>query len=262
VQHHWAHAVSLLIDNEIDESVVLTLDGLGYGSDGKFWGGEVLASNFDSFERIGHLEYIPLLGGDQATHDPRRLVFAIFKKFGKEKYFTDEEARILSKMMDKAPQSSSFGRVLDALSCYLDVCTKRTYDGEPAMKLEKYLANGKPKYPFDVEIKNGVVGTTDLFRQVDKMKKPITEKQKADISHSMVKTIVDGLTNIAIEYAENNGIESVGLTGGISYNIPITEMVEKQVKIAGLKLSVHNRVPNGDGGISIGQNVIVGHKFR
>ena len=262
VQHHWAHAVSLLIDNDIDESVVLTLDGLGYGSDGKFWGGEVLASNFDSFERIGHLEYIPLLGGDQATHDPRRLVFAIFKKFDEEKYFTDEEALILSKMMDKAPQSSSFGRVLDALSCYLDICTKRTYDGEPAMKLEKYLANGKPKYPFDAEIKNGVVGTTDLFRQADEIKKPITEKQKADISHSMVKTIVDGLTNIAIEYAENNGIESVGLTGGISYNIPITEMVEKQVKIAGLKLSVHNRVPNGDGGISIGQNVIVGHKFR
>ena len=262
VQHHWAHAASLLIDNEIDESVVLTLDGLGYGNDGKFWGGEVLASNFDSFERVGHLEYIPLLGGDQATHDPRRLVFAIFKKFGEEKYFTDEEARILSKMMHKAPESSSFGRVLDALSCYLNICTKRTYDGEPAMKLEKYLANGKPEYPFDVEVKNGIVGTTDLFRQIDEIKNPITEKQKADISHSIVKAIVDGLTNIAIEHAENNGIESVGLTGGISYNIPITEMVEKQVKKARLKFSVHNRVPNGDGGIAIGQNVIIGHKFR
>ncbi len=259
VQHHWAHAISLLVDNEIDESVVLTLDGLGYGNDGKFWGGEVLVSNFDTFKRIGHLEYISLLGGDKATYDPRRLVYAIFKKFDKEKYFTDKEALVLSKMMDKAPQSSSIGRVLDALSCYLDICKMRTYDGEPAMKLEKYLENGKPKYSFDIEVKNGIVGTTDLFRQVDEIKKPLTEKMKADISYSMVKMIVNSLTNIAIEHAGNSGIKSIGLTGGVSYNIPIIEMVEKQVKKAGLLLTCHNRVSNGDGGISIGQNAIVGH---
>ena len=102
-----------MVDNKLDESVVLTLDGLGYGSDGTFWGGEVLYSNFKEFERVGHLEYIPLLGGDQATRDPRRLVFAIFKKFGEEKFFTDNEAVILSKIMDKAPRISSLGRVLD-----------------------------------------------------------------------------------------------------------------------------------------------------
>ena len=116
VQHHWAHATSLLVDNNISESVVLTLDGLGYGSDGTFWGGEVLVADFEGFKRVGHLENIPLLGGDQATKDPRRLVFAIFKKFGREKYFVGDEAVILSKMMDKAPLSSSMGRVLDALS--------------------------------------------------------------------------------------------------------------------------------------------------
>jgi hydrogenase maturation protein HypF len=262
VQHHWAHAASLLLDNKLNESVVLALDGLGFGSDGTFWGGEVLVSGFDSFERVGHLEYIPLLGGDQATMEPRRLVFAIFKKFNEEKYFTGNEAAILSKMMDKSPQSSSFGRILDALSCYLDICTKRTYDGEPAMKLEKYLVNGSDKYSFDIEIKNGIVGTSDLFRQVEeKVKPPFTEIQKANISYSMVKTIVDKLVEIAVENAETNRIKSIGLTGGVSYNIPITEMVERQVKKAGLKLIVHNRVPNGDGGIAIGQNAIVGHKF-
>jgi len=77
----------------------------------------------------------------------------------------------------------------------------------------------------------------------------------------MVKSIINSLTNIAIEHAENSGIKSIGLTGGVSYNIPIIEMVEKQVKKSGLKLSCHNRVSNGDGGISIGQNAIVGHMF-
>jgi hydrogenase maturation protein HypF len=262
VQHHWAHAASLLVDNSIEESVVLTLDGLGYGSDGTFWGGEVLVSNFEDFRRVGHLENIPLLGGDKATIDPRRLVFAIFSRFGKEKYFTGSEANILNKMLDKAPLSSSLGRVMDALSCYLDICTKRTYDGEAAMKLEKYLANGKAKHSFDVKVRNGIVGTTDLFRQLEeKVKKPITEKQRADLSHSMIKSIIDNLTDIAIENAESIAIKNIGITGGVSYNIPITEMVEKRIKKAGLTLAVHNNVPNGDGGISIGQNVIAGHRL-
>jgi hydrogenase maturation protein HypF len=261
VQHHWAHAASLLVDREIDESVVLSLDGLGYGSDGTFWGGEVLSSNFEDFKRVGHLENIPLLGGDQATHDPRRLVFAIFKKFDKEMFFSGKEAEILSKLMDKSPQSSSLGRILDAIACYLNICTKRTYDGEPAMKLETYLAVGKPKHSFDVEVKDGVIGTVDLFRQLDeKIGGTLTEKDKADYVYSIVKTIVDELSNIAIENADSIVIKNVGLTGGVSYNIPITEMVESQVKKSGLDLIVHNRIPNGDGGISIGQNAIIGYK--
>jgi len=72
---------------------------------------------------------------------------------------------------------------------------------------------------------------------------------------------MDNLTNIAIENAEKKGIDNIGLTGGVSYNIPITEMVENQAKNADMKLTVHNRIPNGDGGISIGQNAIVGHKL-
>jgi len=263
VQHHWAHAVSLLVDRNIEESVVLTLDGLGYGGDGIYWGGEILTSNFEEFDRVGHLEYIPLLGGDQATRDPRRLVFAVFKKFGIEKFFSGNEAAILSKLMDKSPKSSSLGRLLDTLSCYLNICTKRTYDGEPAMKLEKYLSTGKAEYSFDCEVKNGVVGTIDLFRQLDeKIKnKSINEKEKADYVYSIVKTILDNLTNIAIEHADNIGINNIGLTGGVSYNIPIVEMIEKQVNKAKLELIVHNNVPNGDGGISIGQNAIIGNKL-
>ena len=262
VQHHFAHAASLLVDNNIDECVVLALDGLGYGDDGTFWGGEVLYSTLTDYKRIGHLEYIPLLGGDQATKDPRRLVFAIFDKLGKTKIFSGKEAEILSKLMDKSPLISSYGRVLDALSCYLNICCKRTYDGEPAMKLEKYLILGKPNYKFDTIVKNGVIGTVDLFRQLDEQfsKKP-SEKEKADYAYSFVKTISDSLAEIAIEHAENKGIKYVGLSGGVTYNIPITEMVEEKVKKSGLKLVVHNKVPNGDGGISIGQNIIIGNKI-
>jgi len=263
VQHHFAHAVSLLVDRNIDECVVLTVDGLGFGDDGNYWGGEVLYSNKEEYKRVGHLENIPLLGGDQAAIDPRRVVFAIFKRFGKEKFFEGEEATILSKMMDKSPQTSSFGRVLDALSCYLNICTKRTYDGEPAMKLEKYLAVGENKYSFDIQVKNGIIGTIDLFRQLDeKISKNPKEKEKADFAYSFVKSIVDKLTALAIESAKDEDIKNIGITGGVSYNIPIVEMVEKKLKQTNLNFVVHNRVPNGDGGIAIGQNAIIGNKIK
>lgn len=262
IQHHWAHAASLLVDRQINESVVLSLDGLGYGSDGNFWGGEVLHSTFDEFERVGYLENIKLLGGDAATHDPRRLVFAIFNNFDKEMFFKDKDADILTKMIPKSPVSSSMGRVLDALSCYLGICCKRTYDGEPAMKLEKYLVKGKSKYSFDLNIKDGVIQTIDLFRQLDEIIKPdYSEQDKADYANSFVKSITDGLSDLAINYAKENGIDNIGLTGGVSYNIPITEMVAKKAKKAKIKLTVHNRIPNGDGGIAIGQNAIIGNKL-
>jgi hydrogenase maturation protein HypF len=131
------------------------------------------------------------------------------------------------------------------------------------MKLEKYLAMGEPKYSFDIDIKNGVVGTVDLFKQLDDMiSKSLTEKDKADYAYSLVNAVMGGLSSVAIENAEKEGIKSIGLSGGVSYNIPITEMVEKQVNKAGLELVVHNHVPNGDGGIAIGQNVIVGNKLK
>jgi hydrogenase maturation protein HypF len=257
VQHHWAHAASLLIDNNLDEAVVLTLDGLGYGLDGDFWGGEVLYSNFERFKRIGHLQKIPLLGGDAATRDPHRLVYSIFKKFGKEIFFKDKEATILTKLMDNSPFSTSMGRILDALSCYLGICCERTYDGEPAMKLEKYLASGKSSYSFDVDTKDNIVGTIDVFRQLDeKIKKPLSNREKADFAYSFVKNITDELTNLAIYYANDKGVKHIGISGGVSYNIPITEMISEKVKKSDLKLVVHNNIPNGDGGIAIGQNTI------
>ena len=263
IQHHWAHAASLLIDNKIDKGIILTLDGLGYGDDGNFWGGEILYSTFKSYKRLGHLEYIPLLGGDKATKDPRRLVYAIFKNFGEEKYFKNQEANILNKLINKSPKTSSFGRFLDAVSCYLDICTKRTYSGEPAMKLEKYLEKGKANYSFDTKIQNNVVGTIDLFRQLDEIvKKPLTKKQKADLSYSLIKSVIDNLFEIIIKKADNYNIKNIGLTGGVSYNIPIVKMIEKNTKKAGLNLVVHNRIPNGDGGIAVGQNVIVGNIIK
>ena len=269
IQHHWAHAVSLMVDNKINEPIVaLTLDGTGYGDDNKIWGGEVLLSDYNSFERVGSLEEIPLIGGDVSVKDPGRIVFSLFEKAKMENNLFDKnKSGILRKMMKNSPLTTSFGRILDALSCYLDVCSKQTYDGEPAMRLEKYLENGRLKYDFDVDVVNRerkIVGTIDLFRQlVDYTKnKKISEQEKSDLSYSFVYYLLKELTRIAVEKADEKGIEYIGITGGVSYNTTITKIVESFVKKSNKKFLTHNNIPNGDGGISVGQNVVVGHKLK
>lgn len=269
IQHHWAHAASLMVDNGISEKIVcLTLDGAGYGSDGNIWGGEVLLASFIDFERIARLEYLPLIGGDKAVEDPRRVVFAIFEKLGyKSNYFDEDTSSVLRKAMKTSPMSCSFGRFLDAISCYLGVCCKKTYDGEPAIKLERFLNRGKKKFSFQGKIKESeikVIKTFPLFEELFGYtdNKILTDQEKYDLAYSMVSEAVESLVEVAGETAIERKISNIGITGGVAYNLPIVHMVREAVEKRGLKLLTHNQVPNGDGGISVGQNAIAGNLLK
>lgn len=266
VQHHWTHVTSLMADNEHEDPLVsLSVDGAGYGLDGKVWGGEVLYSQLDSFERLGHLEYVPLIGGDLATKEPKRIVFAIFQRLGMTKeYFSPQKTEIFIKAMEKSPQSCSLGRVLDALSSYLEICNVMTYDGEPAIKLERYLDIGEPKYEFQTEIEGSnpsVVRTLPLYERLDSIAKgkELTESEKANLARSFVEELMSKMVEVCVHEAEENGLKDIGLTGGVSYSLPIVRMVKELVERSKMNLILHNSVPNGDGGVSTGQNVIVGN---
>ncbi len=266
IQHHWAHAASLMVDNGLSEQIVcLTLDGAGYGSDGNIWGGEVLLASYQEFERIARLEYIPLIGGDKAVEDPRRIVFGISELLGIESHnFDDDVGFVLRKAVKNSPMSCSFGRFLDAISCYLGVCCKKTYDGEPAIKLERYLDGGEKRYDFQTERDEAgvkIIKTLPLFERLFEYSadKTLTEQVKSDLAYSMVSEVLEAMVEIAVEKAIEKGIPYLGITGGVSYNLPIVRMVREAVKKRGLTFITHNKVPNGDGGISVGQNAIAGN---
>ena len=251
VQHHWAHAASLMADNRIENVVALTLDGSGYGTDGTVWGGEVLSADFSSFSRVAKLEGIPLLGSEKALYDLRRLKFAINVMNGEENdSFSDSEASVLMKMMDKSVKCSSMGRLMDAVSYSLGVCSVRTYDGEPAMKLEPLLASGKLIPGFETEITGGAVKTADLFSKIKKGQDP------ADVAYSIIYNTMKCLTEKAIETADSEGIDSIGITGGVSYNSVVCKMFSEIAKASGHGLIFHDNIPNGDGGVSAGQVAI------
>jgi hydrogenase maturation protein HypF len=252
VQHHWAHAAALMLEAGVDEMVALTLDGTGYGSDGQAWGGEVLRADFGSFDRIAHLQGIPLLGGEMAVRDPRRLVFALEQMAGKRgSYFSDREAEVLRKIMATSAKTTSFGRVLDALSCYFGVCQKRTYDGEPAMKLERVLESGKRSVELRAERRGGEIGTVDLFQQMTS-----TPGSKEDLALSFVAALLESMVDAAAEEAGKRGLKSIGLTGGVSYNGVVSSLTKEMVEARGLRFACPDRLPNGDGGVSSGQCAI------
>lgn len=278
LQHHWAHGVSLMFDAGWDEQLMtLSWDGAGYGEDGTVWGGEVLLCEKDKFKRIGSLENIPLIGGDKATLEPNRLLFGIYSSLDMpeavEGLFPEKESEIFSKTLPRSPQTSSFGRVLDALASKLDICTWRTYDGEPAMRLEPYLS-GKREFEFEAAIESvsggefsgrEVVRTRCLFEQLhnEMQGKEITDSLKANLATSIVGTIVDGMVDLAAQKCHEMGVKGIGLTGGITYNLPINDMVRTRMeKYPELELVLHHRIPNGDGGISVGQNVIAANLLK
>ena len=258
VQHHWAHAAALMLEAGQDEMVVLTLDGTGYGTDGQAWGGEVLRADLGSFDRVAHLQGIPLLGGEMAVRDPRRLVFALDEMAGRPgPYFNDRDAAVLRKIMAESPTTTSFGRIMDALSCHFEICQKRTYDGEPAMKLEALLERGRPVDGLRAERRNGVVMTVPLFQRLRE-----TGGRPEDLALSYVAALLDSMVEAAAEEAERNGLTSIGLTGGVSYNGVVSSLVQDMVEKRGLRFVCPDRLPNGDGGISSGQCAIALNKVQ
>jgi len=251
IQHHWAHAASLLADNREEECVAISVDGTGYGADGNAWGGEILLADLEGYERIAHLQNIPLLGSEKALYDLRRLKFAIDEMNGTpSELFNDRDSEVLRKMTRSSVRTSSLGRLLDALAFTLGVCEHRTYDGEPAMKMEPLLSRGKMIDGFETELRGKEIMTAGLFPRIDR------KSDRNDTAYSIIRNVVDVMTMTACDAAESAGINKIGLTGGVSYSAPICSMITEEVNKRGLDLLVHRNVPNGDGGISVGQAAI------
>ena len=288
IQHHWAHAASLMLDADVTDPIIaLTLDGAGYGPDNIVWGGEVLLSRFTDYEHLGSLELIPLLGGDKSVYEPQRLVSGIYEKLSLNSdelnYFPTKVNEVFRKMLETSPLTSSLGRVLDALAAYFGIAIKRTYEGEPAMKLERYLASGREtdQYKFETKITADDstnlrrVLTLPLFKQLFdyvgvRSPEGLPNEEKANLCTGFVREVMRSLVQVGFDAAKVLDIKYLGLSGGVTYNIPIIEMIRREVadkKESGevsedLQLLTHSRLPNGDGGISAGQNAIAGHLLR
>jgi hydrogenase maturation protein HypF len=211
-----------------------------------------------------------MVGRDLATYHPSRMAAGILhKKMDVTEWLMSNsihlphgkrEAEVILKQLDKGskPKTTSCGRVLDAISALLGICYERTYEGEPAMKLESAALEGKDRLNLAPRYNGNVLDTTSLVHEI------FTKKDSfslADLACSAQSYLARGLAQLATEEAERLQVKHVGFSGGVSYNEYITATMRRAVEGMGIKFLVHHKIPAGDGGTSFGQTIVAGfHK--
>lgn len=277
IQHHYAHILACLADNNILNQEVLGVawDGTGYGLDGTIWGGEFLQltpSESSQFTRIAYYELFPLVGGDQAVKEPRRSALGLlYKLFGNNIFqenhpyfyllknlFSQQELLIFSQMLTKklnTPLTSSVGRLFDGVSALLNLYPKVTFEGQGAMALE-YKINPKIQDFYDFEIVN-LANTTNFNQFVIKWQKIIKEILE-DLSKNQSLSIISSkfhntLTEIIVKIAQEIKIKNIVLTGGCFQNKYLLEQAIIKLEKANFIPYWHHKIPPNDGGISVGQ---------
>jgi hydrogenase maturation protein HypF len=264
VQHHFAHAASCLAELNVDHSVCIVCDGFGYGLDGKAWGGEVIVKA-RNFERAAHLEEQLLVGMDAATRQPARIAAAVLaKEWGMEKIgkalaniVRERELNVWLAQIEQrfnVIESSSCGRVLDACAALLGICTERTYEGEPAMKLESVALNANKAAELPIEFKKHakkrVLLTTPLIEEAARLK--LKGVRRAEIALGIHKALAYGLTELALK-CKAEYYEQICFSGGVAYNQLFHKFIKERLKDTNVKLYSNTHVPAGDGGVCLGQ---------
>jgi hydrogenase maturation protein HypF len=280
VQHHYAHMLALMADNSLplDSQILgIALDGVGYGSDGTVWGGELFDSSYFGYERVGHLLLQPMPGGDIASKVPSRMVLGIlFERLGRaelEKLHLafpqgSMEFSTVMKQLEtgvNVVRSSSTGRVLDAAAALLGICEVRTYEGEPAMKLES--AAKKSTHVVDLPVvfkkeKNSgvpVLDTTELLLGVYELS---GKYSPYDLAFAVEESLAKGVSELAVSLAAKRGLDKIGFSGGVAYNDHITSCIAGTVQEAGFEFVSHRQLPCGDGCISFGQALAAGLRVK
>jgi hydrogenase maturation protein HypF len=276
VQHHHAHVVSCMVDNGVQEDVIgVALDGTGYGTDGRIWGGEFLVAGYEGFRRVGHLRYVPLPGGDAAIRRPYRIaVSQLYSLLGDEGLeealpflgpVDPEELSIVKQQIEKginAPLTSSCGRLFDAVSALVGFRGDATYEGQAAVQLEMMAYDGEEgaSYPFSIsEVEEvGVIELEEMWRGIlDDLRAQAPAPTVAMRFHNTVAQMIVGMCR---RVAGESGLQRVALSGGCFQNRLLLAKATRGLEDAGLEVLTHTRVPCNDGGVSLGQAVVADHK--
>ncbi len=274
VQHHHAHIVSCLADNDVEGPVIgVAFDGTGYGADGKIWGSEFLVANYQHYWRTAHFEYLPLPGGALAIKKPYRTAAGYLMAFGINlneslplaRYLNNEELVVIKNQIDKninSPLTSSMGRLFDAVAALIGVRDVIQYEAQAAIELEvmaRQFESDIGLYPFSTVEQDG----TTVIRVHDLLTTIISDlSRKASPSIIAVKfhnTVAKMTLDICRKISARTGIKEVALSGGVFQNRLLLRKTISLLESVGLTVYTHRQVPCNDGGISLGQAVIANH---
>jgi len=266
VQHHHAHIASVMAEHGLDGTrpvIGVAFDGTGYGSDGAVWGGEVLVADYAGFERVGHLAYVPLPGGDATVHRPYRMALAHLSAAGVA--WTDDLPCVATCAADEravlehqlrtglgCTPTSSMGRLFDAVSSLAGVRHVADYEGQAAIELEGCsrsveAADGAYRFgePMDA---------TPVIRAV-------ANDVRTGVPSSLIgarfhSAVVDLVATVARRARAETGLSTVALSGGVFQNALLLTGACRVLRREGFTVLRHRVVPPNDGGLALGQLMI------
>jgi hydrogenase maturation protein HypF len=291
ILHHHAHIASCMAENGINSPVIgVVLDGTGWGNDGNIWGGEYVVADYNSFTRSAHLEYLPLAGGDTATKRPYRITAGYllsllgdkaldkaislspqyYNRFNGESTesfhsaLSPTECKIIKQQIQKkinTPQTSSMGRLFDAVSALIGVREVIDYEGQAAIELEMAAHAVEEhsdigSYPYAIVDSDGmqIIKLADLFSAIIE---DIAGKQpRESIAMKFHRTVANMSVDICRHLSEQTGIKKVALSGGVFQNRLLLRQLTALLEKDGFHVITHRLVPCNDGCISLGQAVI------
>ena len=270
IQHHYAHCYSVMAENGLRTAIGASFDGTGYGEDGAIWGGEFVHVDGSNPCRKGHLSYINLVGGDEAAKNVIQTMKCYIGECITRGLIDGEQASedATLKMLMAAQKtgvgsfdSSSMGRLFDAVSALLGVCDYNTYEGECAVNLEKcawsFIESGEKSYPeFEFEFKNEngqmIFDQIGLFKDIYLCYNTKTQTREA-IAYGFHMAVVNMIVKAFDIMRDETGIQTACLSGGVFNNRIILSKSIEMLRDKGFEAKWNRKVPLGDGGISLGQ---------
>jgi hydrogenase maturation protein HypF len=267
VQHHHAHIASCMADNGVDGEVIgVAMDGLGFGTDGRLWGGEFLVANFARAERVAHLEYTPMPGGTKAIREPWRMAMSyLHRALGDEVLDLDLDfvrrrdrrmwarlRRIIEQGMN-SPETSSMGRLFDAVASLTGMRDVAHYEGQAAIELEM-MADESQGGSYEFDYSGEIIEPAPVIRDIVA---DLVRRVHATVIAAKFHNAVASLTfQVARRIRAERGLHRVALSGGVFQNRLLLKRTTRLLEAAGFEVFTHSRVPPNDGGIALGQAVV------
>ncbi len=274
VQHHHAHIAACMAENGRSAPVIgLSCDGTGYGDDGASWGCEVLLADLRGYDRMGHLRYMPLIGGDAAASETwRPALAALHDVFGSDCLgmakncgidVPEQRLKTALEMLEvsaNCPRSSSLGRWFDTVAALTRLTPENRYEGQAPMLLEAAITPGvKEEYPFQIAYNHPFL--IDLRPAVAKLVQDVTSGTPVGVvSARFHNTVASFLAASAMKAREQTSVNVVALSGGCFANRYLSRTLAERLDAAGFQVLQHHTIPCNDGGIALGQAVVAAAK--
>ncbi len=257
IQHHYAHILSCLAENNFHGEVIgVAFDGTGYGDDGTIWGGEIFICDAENYRRVGHISKFLQAGGDNSARDGWKIALSMMDlDCAKKLNLADEknlaaQAFLLTNKIN-CVESTSCGRLFDAVSAILGICKSSSYEGEAAMKLQAVAEQSQTLAPIPLPLAPDTLPTDKLFAEI------LSRRIEGVNSGVLARFFHEQLAEMVAQFCENlsfrTKINTVALGGGVFQNSLLTSLTIEKLNQRGLKVLRHKFIPANDGGLCIGQ---------